>query len=99
MYYAIISEDVEDSLNLRTSARPAHIGRLNALKDEGRLLVAGPHPALDTPEPGDAGFTGSLVIAEFESLESAQAWADADPYVEAGVYQRVTVKPFKAVLP
>lgn len=99
MYYAIISEDVEDSLSLRASARPDHIARLNALKDEGRLLVAGPHPALDTPEPGDAGFTGSLVIAEFDSLESAKAWADADPYVEAGVYQQVTVKPFKAVLP
>lgn len=99
MYYAIISEDVEDSLSLRASARPAHIARLNSLKDEGRLLVAGPHPALDTPEPGDAGFTGSLVIAEFDSLEAAQAWADADPYVEAGVYQQVTVKPFKAVLP
>lgn len=99
MYYAIISEDVEDSLPLRSPARPAHIARLNALKDEGRLLVAGPHPALDTPEPGDAGFTGSLVIAEFDSLGSAQAWADADPYVEAGVYQQVTVKPFKAVLP
>lgn len=99
MYYAIISEDVEDSLSLRAAARPAHLDRLNALKGEGRLLVAGPHPAIDTPEPGDAGFTGSLVIAEFDSLESAQAWADADPYVEAGVYQQVTVKPFKAVLP
>lgn len=99
MYYAIISQDVEDSLSLRASARPAHIARLNALKDEGRLLVAGPHPALDTPEPGDAGFTGSLVIAEFDSLESAQDWADADPYVDAGVYEHVTVKPFKAVLP
>ncbi|PXX90946.1 hypothetical protein DIT71_10540 [Marinobacter vulgaris] len=99
MYYAIISQDVEDSLSLRASARPAHLARLNALKDEGRLLVAGPHPALDTPEPGDAGFTGSLVIAEFDSLELAQAWADADPYVEAGVYQHVIVKPFKAVLP
>ncbi|HEY9118414.1 MAG TPA: YciI family protein [Marinobacter sp.] len=99
MYYAIISEDVKDSLSLRASARPDHIARLNTLKDEGRLLVAGPHPALDTPEPGDAGFTGSLVIAEFDSLESAQAWADADPYVEAGVYERVIVKPFKAVLP
>ncbi|MDF0749134.1 YciI family protein [Marinobacter sp. 71-i] len=99
MYYAIISEDVEDSQPLRSSARPAHIARLKALRDEGRLLVAGPHPALDTPEPGEAGFTGSLVIAEFDSLESAQAWADADPYVDAGVYQQVTVKPFKAVLP
>jgi uncharacterized protein YciI len=86
MYYAIISEDVENSLPLRQSARPAHVERLQDLKAEGRLLVAGPHPALDTPEPGD-------------SLEAAQAWADADPYVEAGVYQNVVVKPFKAVLP
>lgn len=99
MYYAIISEDIEDSLSLRAQARPAHIDRLNKLKDEGRLLVAGPHPALDTPEPGEAGFTGSLVVAEFDSLEAAQSWADADPYVEAGVYQQVTVKPFKLVLP
>lgn len=99
MYYAIISEDVDNSLPLRQSARPAHLERLNALKAEGRLLVAGPHPAIDTPDPGEAGFTGSLVIAEFDSLEAAQAWADADPYVEAGVYQRVTVKPFKPVLP
>ncbi|MFN2360956.1 MAG: YciI family protein [Marinobacter sp.] len=99
MYYAIISEDIEDSLSLRASARSAHLDRLNKLKSEGRLLVAGPHPAIDTPDPGDAGFTGSLVIAEFDSLESAQVWADADPYVDAGVYQRVTVKPFKAVLP
>ena len=99
MYYAIISEDVEDSLPLRGQARPAHIERLNTLKDEGRLLVAGPHPALDTPDPGEAGFTGSLVIAEFDSLEAAQAWADDDPYVAAGDYQNVVVKPFKAVLP
>ena len=99
MYYAIISEDVENSLPLRSSASPAHIERLKLLRDEGRLLVAGPHPALDTPEPGDAGFTGSLVVAEFDSLASAQAWADADPYVDAGVYQKVIVKPFKAVLP
>lgn len=99
MYYAIISEDVDNSLPLRKQARPAHIARLEALRDQGRLLVAGPHPALDTTEPGDAGFTGSLVIAEFESLNDAREWADADPYVEAGVYQRVSVKPFKAVLP
>ena len=99
MYYAIISEDVADSLPLRAEARPAHIQRLENLRDEGRLLVAGPHPALDTPEPGDAGFTGSLVIAEFDSLEAAQSWADSDPYVHAGVYGKVTVKPFKAVLP
>ncbi|MDY6816238.1 MAG: YciI family protein [Pseudomonadota bacterium] len=99
MYYAIISEDVENSLALRQSARPAHLERLQALKAEGRLLVAGPHPAIDTPEPGEAGFTGSLVVAEFDSLEAARAWADADPYIEAGVYRKVTVKPFKAVLP
>jgi uncharacterized protein YciI len=90
MYYAIISQDVEDSLSRRKSAREKHLAR---------LLVAGPHPALDTPDPGETGFTGSLVIAEFDSLEAAQTWADADPYVEAGVYQKVTVKPFKAVLP
>ncbi|MFC4258650.1 YciI family protein [Marinobacter lacisalsi] len=99
MYYAIISDDVDNSLPLRKQARPAHIARLETLRDQGRLLVAGPHPALDTTEPGDAGFTGSLVIAEFESLKEARDWADADPYVEAGVYQRVSVKPFKAVLP
>lgn len=99
MYYAIISEDVPESLELRKSARPAHAARLEALRDQGRLLVAGPNPALDTPDPGAAGFTGSLVIAEFDSMESAQSWADADPYVEAGVYQAVTVKPFKKVLP
>ena len=99
MYYAIISEDVSNSLALRQSARPAHLERLQALAAEGRLLVAGPHPAIDTNDPGDAGFSGSLVIAEFESLEQAQSWADADPYVSAGVYQQVKVKPFKRVLP
>lgn len=99
MHYAIISEDIENSLPLRAQARPAHLDRLTRLRDEGRLLIAGPTPALDTPEPGDAGFTGSLVIAEFDSLEAAQAWADADPYVAAGVYRQVTVKPFKPVLP
>ncbi|MFE8071534.1 YciI family protein [Marinobacteraceae bacterium S3BR75-40.1] len=99
MYYAIISQDVKDSLPLRKSARADHLARLEQLKDEGRLLLAGPHPALDTPEPGDAGFTGSLVIAEFPSLEDARTWADADPYVAAGVYEKVTVKPFKPVLP
>lgn len=99
MYYAIISEDVENSLPMRQQARPAHLDRLQALKAEGRLLVAGPHPAIDTPDPGEAGFTGSLVVAEFDSLEAARAWADADPYIEAGVYKQVTVKPFKAVLP
>ncbi|MDP4546640.1 YciI family protein [Marinobacter sp. MDS2] len=99
MYYAIMSEDVPNSLALRKQARPAHLARLKALKADGRLLVAGPHPAIDTEDPGDSGFTGSLVIAEFDSLESAQAWADADPYIEAGVYQSVTVKPYKVVLP
>lgn len=99
MYYAIIAEDVENSLERRKQARGAHIERLEALRDEGRLLMAGPHPAEDTTEPGEAGFTGSLVIAEFESLASARAWADADPYLAAGVYEKITVKPFKPVLP
>lgn len=99
MYYAIICEDVENSLPLRQQARPAHLERLQALADNGALLVAGPHPALDTEEPGEAGFTGSLVIAEFDSLAAAQAWADADPYVAAGVFRNVVVKPYKRVLP
>ena len=99
MYYAIISEDIHNSLALRQSARPAHLERLQTLANEGRLLVAGPHPTIDTNDPGDAGFSGSLVIAEFESLEHAQSWADADPYVSAGVYKQVQVKPFKRVLP
>ncbi|MDR9426000.1 MAG: YciI family protein [Marinobacter sp.] len=99
MYYAIISEDVVDSLRLRKEARPDHLARLEALKEDGRLLVAGPHPAIDSPDPGEAGFSGSLVIAEFESLEQAQQWADDDPYMKAGVYQSVTVKPYKVVLP
>ncbi|WP_298447861.1 YciI family protein [uncultured Marinobacter sp.] len=99
MYYAIISEDVDNSLALRKSARPAHIERLEQLKKEGRLLVAGPHPAIDTPDPGDAGFSGSLVVAEFDSLVAAEAWAASDPYMDAGVYGKVTVKPFKVALP
>lgn len=99
MYYAIISEDVPNSLAQRKATRPAHLARLEALRDQGRLLVAGPHPAIDSEDPGEAGFTGSLVIAEFESLQAAQAWADADPYLAAGVYQKVTVKPYKKVLP
>lgn len=99
MYYAIISQDVENSLPLRKEARPAHIERLEKLKEDGRLMLAGPYPAIDSPDPGDAGFTGSLVVAEFDSLEAAQAWADADPYVAAGVYASVMVKPFKPVLP
>lgn len=99
MLYAIISEDVENSLPLRRRAREEHLQRLETLKQQGRLVLAGPHPALDTETPGDAGFSGSLVVAEFESLDEARAWADADPYVEAGVYRQVTVKPFKQVLP
>ena len=99
MYYAIISEDIPNSLERRMSVRPAHVNRLKTLADEGRLMIAGPHPAIDSEDPADAGFSGSLVVAEFASLEAAQAWADADPYVEAGVYQSVKVKPFKKVLP
>ncbi len=99
MLYAIISEDVENSLEKRQSARPSHLARLTVLKDEGRLILAGPHPAIDNNAPGEAGFTGSLIVAEFNSLEDAQMWADKDPYIEAGVYQKVTVKPFKKVLP
>ena len=99
MWYAIISQDVANSLEKRLSVRPAHLERLQILKDEGRLLIAGPHPAIDSEDPGSAGFTGSLVVAEFDSLLAAQAWADADPYIAAGVYQQVIVKPFKKVLP
>ncbi len=99
MWYAIISQDVEDSSARRSTARPQHIARLQQLLGEGRLLLAGPHPAVDSEEPGDAGFTGSLVVAEFESLEEARAWADDDPYLHAGVYAHVTVKPFRKVLP
>lgn len=99
MWYAVISEDVEDSSTKRASARPLHLARLEALRDEGRLLLAGPHPAIDASDPGAAGFTGSLVIAEFPSLAAAIEWADTDPYVKAGVYRQVTVKPFRKVLP
>ncbi len=99
MWYALWCEDTPDSLSGRQAARPAHLARLNALKDEGRLLIAGPLPAIDSPDPGPAGFTGSLVVAEFDSLVDAQAFADSDPYVAAGVYARVTVKPFKLTLP
>ena len=99
MLYAIISEDVADSLPLRTKARPDHLARIEALKAEGRLLLAGPHPAIDSPDPGEAGFSGSLIVAEFESIESALDWANQDPYLLAGVYAEVTVKPFKLVAP
>ena len=97
MLYAIISEDVDQSLPLRQQARPDHLARLQQLQDQGRLLLAGPHPAVDEADPGAAGFTGSLVVAEFPSLEDARRWADADPYVSAGVYRQVIVKPFKRV--
>lgn len=99
MWYAINGEDMPDSLEKRLAARPAHLDRLNALQSEGRLLLAGPFPAIDSPDPGPAGFTGSLIVAEFDSLEAAQSWADTDPYVAAGVYSRISVKPFRKVLP
>jgi uncharacterized protein YciI len=99
MWYAIISEDIEGSLEKRAAARPDHLARLTTLVNEGRILIAGPHPAADSTDPGPAGFTGSLVVAEFDSLGDARAWADADPYVTAGVYANVTVKPFIKVLP
>ncbi|MDN3650427.1 YciI family protein [Reinekea marina] len=99
MWYAIIAEDHPNSLQNRLSVRPAHVERLKALQAEGRLLVAGPNPAIDSEDPSDAGFTGSLIIAEFDALEDAKLWADADPYIEAGVYSKVVVKPFKKVLP
>jgi uncharacterized protein len=99
MLYAIIASDVPNSLPLRKATRPAHLARLTILKEQGRLLLAGPHPAIDSEDPGEAGFTGSLVVAEFASLEDAQTWAQADPYVSAGIYQNVIVKPFRKVLP
>lgn len=99
MFYAIISQDVPDSLEKRMSVRADHIARLKALQDEGRMLLAGPHPKIDSEDPGPAGFTGSLIVAEFESLEKAQEWADADPYITAGIYEKVVVKPFKKVFP
>lgn len=99
MWYAVISEDNDDSLRARLGARQAHLNRLTHLRDEGRLLVAGPHPAIDAEEPGSAGFTGSLVVADFPSLEAAQEWAAKDPYMYSGVYRHVAVKPFKLVLP
>ncbi len=99
MLYVIVGQDRPDSLAARLAARPAHLARLKALQDEGRMLVAGPCPAIDSPDPGPAGFSGSLIVAEFTSLDAAQAWADADPYVAAGVYASVVVKPFKKVFP
>jgi len=99
MLYAFISQDNPGTLEKRLSARPAHVERLQTLKNEGRLMLAGPHPAIDSEDPGEAGFTGSLVVAEFDSLQDARQWADADPYVSAGVYENIAVKPFKKVLP
>lgn len=99
MLYAIIGEDVPGSLENRLAARPAHLARLEALQAEGRMILGGPCPAIDSPDPGPAGFSGSIIVAEFESLAAAQAWADADPYVAAGVYAKVVVKPFKLVFP
>lgn len=99
MFYAIISRDIEDSLEKRLAARPAHLERLSTLQNEGRLIIAGPHPAIDSEDPGPAGFSGSLIVAEFPSLDEAKAWADKDPYVSAGVYESVTIKPFKKVFP
>lgn len=99
MWYAILGEDNADSLPLRARTREAHLARVRALVAEGRLLVAGPHPAIDAEDPGEAGFTGSLIVAEFPTLDDATEWANADPYVDAGVFRRVTVKPFKLVLP
>ena len=99
MYYTIYATDTENSLPARLEARPAHVERLKALVEEGRLLVAGPSPAVDSEDPGAAGFTGSVIIASFDTLEDARAWAAADPYVQAGVYANVEIKPFKKVLP
>ena len=99
MLYSIVGTDVENSLQARLSARPEHIDRLTALKNEGRLVIAGPNPAIDSEDPGENGFSGSIIIAEFDSLEAAKNWADKDPYLLTGVYQSVEVKPFKQVLP
>lgn len=99
MYYVIVGEDVPGSLETRLANRAAHLERLHALRDAGRLLLAGPFPAIDSPDPGPAGFSGSLIVALFDSLQAAEAWAEADPYRQAGVYARVTVKPFKPILP
>lgn len=99
MLYAIMGEDAPGSLEKRKTTRPAHLQRLETLRDEGRLIIAGPHPAIDSPDPGPAGFSGSLIIADFPSLEDARRWADQDPYVTGGVFARVTVKPFRHVLP
>lgn len=99
MLYAIVGQDVPNSIEMRLAARPAHLSRLNDLDAAGRLVLAGPFPSIDSPDPGPAGFSGSLIVAEFDSLNAAQAWADADPYIAAGVYASVSVRPFKQVFP
>ena len=99
MLYTIIAQDIENSLLKRMEARTSHIARLIELKDQGRLILAGPHPSIDVSEPGEAGYSGSLIVAEFDDLQKAREWADADPYVAAGVYSSVVVKPFNKVLP
>lgn len=99
MFYVVIAEDKPNSLEKRLEARPAHLERIKQLNSEGRLLLAGPHPSIDAEDPGEAGFSGSLIVAEFNSLDDAKHWADADPFVSAGVYEKITVKPFRKVLP
>ena len=99
MLYLIYSEDVENSLEKRLTVREHHLARLHELQQQGRLIIAGPCPAIDSNDPGEAGFTGSMIVAEFESLSEAQQWAESDPYIKAGVYENVTVKPYKKVLP
>lgn len=99
MLYSIVGIDHENSLENRLAARPDHVARLTELKNQGRLILAGPNPAIDSPDPGEAGFSGSLIVAEFNSLEDAQSWADNDPYIKSSVYKQVTVKPFNKVLP
>src|SRR3569833_1614561 len=99
MWYVIVGEDVQDSLGKRLATRPAHVQRLEALKTQGRLLLAGPFPTIDAPDPGPAGYTGSLIVAEFDTLDAAQQWANEDPYLAGNVYARVTIRPFKKTLP
>ena len=99
MLYSMVGIDNENSLAARLSVRADHVARLNQLRDSGRLIIAGPNPAIDSDDPGDAGFSGSIIIAEFDSLQAAQDWADGDPYIESGAYASVSVKPFKKVLP
>ena len=99
MLYAISGEDIPESLEIRLAARTAHLDRINILQKEGRLILAGPYPAIDSPDPGPEGFSGSLIVAEFESLEAARTWAETDPYITSGVFAKLTVKPFKKVMP